>query len=152
MIPTDPTEVSAVSVALADADLGAAKPIERPTPTSKEISEYRARYFTVRHSTVVACGHKIDVRHFPTQSNCPSCWEAFFELNPEGVAASHDILLNQGTKTLIAMHGKKFIKMLGEHLRKKLLQMASPKVQASSGIEGSVMSIAEEKGANLGIR
>ena len=126
-----------------DTDLGASKPIPQPT--------YKQQ--PTQHATVNACGHKLDLRQFPSNANCWHCWEAFFSVSPEGVASVHNLLLEGGTKAVIAMHGAKFTKMFGKFLQKKLLkEYASPAVQAASGIEGSIMSIAEEKGANLGIR
>ena len=142
--PFDPT-----SVTLVDADLGASKPVPEPTPTRKQIGEWRAANFTVRHSVVNACGHKLDLKQFPSNANCWECWNAFFSVSPEGVASVHQLLLNGGTQAVIAMHGKKFTKMFGKFLQKKLLkEYASP----ASGIEGSIMSVTEEKEASLGIR
>src|ERR1035437_10100990 len=69
--PIDPT-----SVTLVDADLGASKPIPEPKPTRKQIGEWRNAKFTVRHSTVNGCGHKLDLRQFPSNANCWDCWEA----------------------------------------------------------------------------
>jgi hypothetical protein len=96
---------------------------KQPKPTAKEIADYNSRFVTVRHSTVVACGHKMDVLHFPRHTNCDACWAAFFKLNPEGVAASHDFLQNYGTAMLEKLHGKKFIKQLGKHMQGILSQM-----------------------------
>ena len=133
--------------ALVDADLGASKPIPEPKPTRKQIGEWRNANFTVRHSTVNACGHKLDLRQFPSNANCWDCWEAFFSVSPEGVASVHQLLLNGGTQAVVAMHGKKFTKMFGKFLQKKLLkEYASPAVQAASGIEGSIMNVKEEIG------
>src|ERR1019366_10211225 len=98
--PIDPT-----SVTLVDADLGASKPVPQPEPTLKQVREWRAANFTVRHSTVNACGHKIDLRIPPSNANCWPCWEAFFSNSPEGVASVHDLLLSDGTKAVIAVHG-----------------------------------------------
>ncbi len=147
----DPIQEQPVTETKLDsADLGSAKPLPAKVPTSKEIGEYRARYFTVRNSTVVACQHKLDVHRFPT-SNCEDCWEAFFELNPEGLSATHEVLLNQGIKPLEAMHGKKFVKKLGNHLKRMLLKLASPEVKAASGIDENklqVFDIQEERRNN----
>jgi hypothetical protein len=126
-------------------DLGASKPVPEPKPTLAQVKAWRAANFTVRHSTVNACGHKIDLRATPSNANCWPCWEAFFSVNPEGVASVHQLLLEGGTKAVIAMHGAKFTKMFGKFLQQKLLkEYASPAVQAASGIEGSIMSVKEE--------
>jgi hypothetical protein len=128
-------------------DLGASKPVPEPKPTLAQVKAWRAANFTVRHSTVNACGHKLDLRQFPSNANCWPCWEAFFSVNPEGVASVHQLLLNGGTQAVVAMHGKKFTKMFGKFLQKKLLkEYASPAVQAASGIEGSIMNVKEEIG------
>src|ERR1019366_8212706 len=121
--------------ALVDADLGASKPVPEPKPTLAQVKAWRAANFTVRHSTVNACGHKLDLRIPPSNANCWPCWEAFFSVSPEGVASVHNLLLEGGTKAVIALHGAKFIRMFGRFLQKKLLLQASPQVQAASGIE-----------------
>jgi hypothetical protein len=122
------------------ADLGAAKPVPQP--------KYKMR--PVQHATVTACGHKLEAGHFPRQANCEHCWYALFETTPEGVASVHQLLITDGTRAVIAMHGEKFTKQFGKYLRKKLLQQASPEVQAASEIEGSkfeTLSVTEEKNA-----
>ena len=106
------------------ADLGASKPIPEKKPTSKEIGEYRNRHFTVRHSTVVACGHKIDLRQYPSNANCWDCWEAFFSVSPEGVAQVHQMLMEGGTQEVTRRFGSKFVKKFGKFLQKQLLQAA----------------------------
>ena len=147
------SSVPVPDITLVPADLGASKPIAETKPTLKQVREWRARNFTVRHSTVNACGHKLDLGHFPKHANCWPCWEAFFSVSPEGVASVHNLLLTGGTKAVIAMHGSKFTKMFGRFLREKLLkEYASQEVQAASGIEGSIMNVTEEKEASLGIR
>jgi hypothetical protein len=93
-------------------DLGASKPIAQPQPKQQPI----------QHSVVIACGHKLDLRHFPDHANCWDCWNAFFSVSPEGVASVHQLLLEGGTKALVAMHGVKFTKMFGRFLREKLLK------------------------------
>ena len=116
-------------------DLGASKPVPQPA--------YKAQ--PTQHSRVIACGHKLDLRHFPANANCWPCWNAFFSVSPEGVASVHNLLLEGGTKAVVAMHGTKFTKMFGRFLREKLLkEYASKEVQAASGIEGSIMDIREE--------
>jgi hypothetical protein len=131
--------------ALQDADLGASKPVPQPEPTLKQVREWRAANFTVRHSTVNACGHKIDLRIPPSNANCWPCWEAFFSVSPDGVSSVHKLLLHGGTQAVIAVHGTKFTKVFGKFLQKKLLkEYESPAVQAASGIEGSIMNVKEE--------
>lgn len=138
---------------IASPDLGAAKPIKPPEPTEREKRAWRAQNFTVKHSTVIACGHKIDLRHMPSNANCPDCWEAFFSVSPEGVEQVHQMLLNGGTQSVVRVFGKKFTKWFGAFLRKKLLtEYASREVQAASGIEGAVMDIKAESEASVGVR
>jgi hypothetical protein len=141
----DSVELSTLSTAdvdrgLTDADLGASKPLPEPKPTLAQVRAWRAANFTVKHSTVNACGHKLDLSHYPSNSNCWDCWEAFFSVSPDGVASVHNLLLDGGTKAVIAMHGAKFTKMFGKFLQKKLLSQA---VQAASGIEGSIMDLSQ---------
>lgn len=124
-------------------DLGASKPISQPQPKQQPI----------QHSVVIACGHKLDLRHFPDHANCWDCWNAFFSVSPEGVASVHQLLLEGGTKAVVAIHGKKFVKHFGKFLQQKLLkEYASPQVQAASGIEGSILDIKAESEGTLGIR
>ena len=121
-------------IELDSADLGAAKSVPQP--------KYKMR--PTQHVVVNACGHKLEAGHFPRQANCEHCWYALFETTPEGVASVHQLLITDGTRAVIAMHGEKFTKQFGKYLRKKLLQQASPEVQAASGIEGSILSVKEE--------
>lgn len=115
-----------------DTDLGASRPISQPV--------YKQQ--PTQHSTVVACGHKLETGHLPKHSNCEDCWFALFETSPEGVASVHQLLLEGGTKAVVAMHGSKFTKMFGRFLREKLLkEYASREVQAASGIEGSILDV-----------
>ena len=138
---------------LASPDLGASKPIPEKKPSSKEIGEYRNRHFTVRHNTVVACGHKIDLGHYPSNANCWPCWEAFFSVSPEGVEQVHQMLLNGGTQEVTRRFGSKFVKNFGKFLRNKLLtEYASREVQAASGIEGAILDVKAESEAPLGLR
>lgn len=117
-------------------------------PTRKEIGEWRARNFTIRHATVVACGHKLDLRQFPHEAHCFDCWYAFLESNPDGVASVHELLQQGGTKAVEAMHGKKFVKMYGRYIQTKLLKLrAATESQPESTIEGGqleVLDIAKE--------
>jgi hypothetical protein len=127
-------------------DLGAAKPVEQPKPTEKEAREWRGRNFTVRTPVVIACGHSLNLRSFPSHSNCLSCWEAFLSNNPEGVDQVHKLLMEQGTQGVTKLYGKKLVKMFGVFLRKQLLQQyASAQVQAASGIEGNQLQVPDIK-------
>jgi hypothetical protein len=142
-----------VTVVLQDADLGSSKPISEPKPTRKQIGEWRAAHFTVKHSTVNACGHKLDLRHFPSNANCSDCWEAFFSVSPEGVSSVHQLLMTEGTQAVIRMHGQKFTRQFGRFLRKKLLsEYANREVPTSPSIEGGMLDIKAESEVPLGIR
>ena len=96
-----------------DTDLGASRPIPQPV--------YKQQ--PTQHSTVVACGHKLEIGHLPKHSNCEDCWHALFETSPEGVASVHNLLLTDGTRAVTAMHGAKFTKHFGRYLQSKLLAM-----------------------------
>jgi hypothetical protein len=98
---------------LKPADLGASRPVPQPV--------YKQQ--PTQHSTVVACGHKLEIGHLPKHSNCEDCWHALFETSPEGVASVHQLLLTDGTRAVTAMHGKKFTKFFGKYLQHKLLAM-----------------------------
>src|SRR5271157_682890 len=127
----NPEEVR-VPAELEPADLGASKPIPQSKPKQRPL------YLP----TVIACGHKLEVGHFPKHPNCEHCWFALFETTPDGVESVHDMLMKEGTQAVRAMHGSKFLKAFGAYLRKKLLQdYASKKVQAASGIEGSHLEV-----------
>lgn len=147
---------TASTATLEGADLGAAKPMPQPKPTDREIREWRSTNFTVRHQTVKACGHKIDLRHEPKHANCKYCWQALFEVgfNEEEMSRLHQLLMTAGSKGVITIYGKKFLKAFGAWMKEKLLRQASPEVQAASGleptIEGAVLDIRTE--AELGIR
>jgi hypothetical protein len=131
-----------VAEKLQDADLGASNPVpvEAPQPDT-----------TVKHSVVTACGHKIDLRRLhPKHTNCPDCWEAFFATNPNGVGQIHQILVNEGRRGIEKRFGSKFTKFFGAFMRAQFMRQyeakqAEEQVEASPSIEGSVMSIAEER-------
>ena len=124
-------------------DLAAPTKVEETKkPTRKEVGEWRARNFTVRHATVLACDHKIDLRQFPSNSNCFDCWYAFLESNPEGVASVHELLQQGGTKAVEAMHGRKFVKMYGRYIQEKLLGLRSATTQPEPSLE--IPDIAKE--------
>jgi len=123
------------------ADLGAGKPVEtKQEPTEKEIREWRSVNFTVRHQVVKACGHKIDLRHEPKHANCKYCWQALFEagFNEQEMSRLHQLLMTAGSKGVITIYGKKFLRAFGVWLKEQLLKQASPEVQAASGIESSI--------------
>lgn len=138
------------------ADIAAPTKVEEvKKPTRKEIGEWRARNFTVRHATVIACGHKLDLRQIPN-THCFDCWYAFLESNPEGVASVHELIQQGGTKALEAMHGKKFVNMYGKYIQEKLFGLrAVTEPQPESTIEGSqlqVVDVVAQKEASIGIR
>ena len=148
IVHTDGASAGPIVTVVGETDLGASKPVPEPKPTLKQVKEWRAANFTVRHSTVNACGHKLDLKQPPSNANCWPCWEAFFSVSPEGVASVHQLLLEGGTQAVVAMHGSKFRKMFGKFLQKKLLQAACLRheraVQEACSIEGSIMNVKEE--------
>jgi hypothetical protein len=59
----------------------------------------------------------------------------------------HDLLLKDGTKAVIALHGAKFTKMFGKFLQQNLLFQYRDTEGYASGIEGSIMDVKEEVNA-----
>jgi hypothetical protein len=107
---------------------------------------------TIKHPIVKACGHKLDMHHEPKHSNCEHCWRALFEVgfNAQEMDRLHSLLMNAGSKFVVKLYGKKFLKAFGAWLKEQLLRQASPEVQAASGlepeqtIEGAVLDIKAE--------
>lgn len=104
---------------------------------------------TVKHSIVAACGHKLDMRHFPTMANCEDCWFAFFELavSKEMMGKMHLMLIQRGKEGIAAVFGKKFLKHYGRYLGAKMIEQRveqAEETNTSPSIEGSIMSVAEE--------
>jgi hypothetical protein len=125
---------------LQESDLGASVPVPVETPQPDT---------TVKHSVVTACGHKIDLRRLhPKHTNCTDCWEAFFATNPNGVGQIHQILVNEGRRGIESRFGTKFTKYFGAFMRAQLSRTYEAQQSAQQqepSIEGSVMSIAEER-------
>jgi hypothetical protein len=123
---SEPVTITAQSQS---ADLGASKPIPAPE---------RPKDRPIQHAVVIACGHKLDTRHFPVHSHCEDCWDAFFESNAQGLASVHQLLLANGTQAVTAVHGAKFTKAFGRYLRKQILKMhteVSTQVKNVTGLE-----------------
>lgn len=86
-------------------DSNATKPLTR-----KQYKNLLRLYFTVRRSTVEACGHKIDTDHQP-YGNCQMCWFAWFNCHGELVKAIDELLHKAGGESLIlGFHGHKFLR------------------------------------------
>ncbi len=125
------------------ADLGASKPVpvEKPEPKT-----------TLEHPIVKACGHKLDLRHPPTQANCEDCWTAFFTLAVD-TPTIHKILIAQGRTGLESLLGKKFVKHFGKFLQSRLTAFTPEEIaKVEPSIEGSILNINEEREATIGIR
>jgi hypothetical protein len=135
-----------VTVAVSDADLGAAKPVAKPEPTERERREWNARNITVRHAEVTACGHKLDMHHAPTQQNCDFCWEVFFSiaLNAQGVAALHKLLQDEDRQGLESRFGKKFTRQFGKYLQWQLMQEVPDNVKPQPELGEGILSVKEE--------
>lgn len=125
-------------ITITESDLGANKPVVKVEDPPK--------MRPVQHGVVVACGHKLEHGRFPRQANCFDCWEALFETTPDGVQSVHSLLMQSGTQAVEQMHGKKFVKMFGRYLRKKLLEMHKQKTSEAPGIE--ILDINTERNSN----
>jgi hypothetical protein len=128
-----PSPPEPVTVTVQDTDLGASKPVPQPKPKQRPL----------QLPVVIACGHKLDTRHFPTEANCEHCWMAFLDSNAEGIASVHTLLMERGTQAVTAVHGRKFTKWFGRYLQKKLMTQVSPEIKA--GIDGSILDIGAER-------
>jgi hypothetical protein len=120
-------------------DLGASKPVPQPQPKQRPL----------QHPVVIACGHTLDVQHFPTMANCEDCWMAFFEVNVQGLASVHSLLTTGGPEAVTAVHGRKFTKFLGKYFKRKMLEQVKPEApSAEPSIEGSILDIKTERTEN----
>jgi len=77
--------------------------------TRKQIGKLRSRYFTIRYGTVLACGHKFHPTDAP-DTNCSSCWEAYFRVHEGVVQGIESILSTFGEVALVKSHGTKYTK------------------------------------------
>jgi hypothetical protein len=116
-----------------DADLGAGRPIKQEEPKARPL----------QHAIVKACGHKLDIQHVPTQSNCEDCWRAYFSLrfDDAGVGQLHRMLVEDGRIGMERVLGKKFVRAFGRFLQQRLLTAEEPK----QTIEGAQIDIRTER-------
>jgi len=87
----------------------------------KQLSEAQLRqlrnlYFTIRHTPVKECGHKIDMINEPRHRNCENCYWAWFSAHGELVQVADKALHEQGRTFLIKMRGRHFYEMFVRYM------------------------------------
>ena len=125
-----------------------APPTEPPAKlTPKQIGQLRRQFLTHVNGTVTACGHKdnfskTDKRKGKVPSNnCINCWEAYFMTSVD-LDFIHTVLTQKGANALMAIHGKKFVRMFHGFLSQKMLPMLAAEInkvvdEQPARIEGS---------------
>lgn len=85
-----------------------------------EIGRMRQQYITKGpFETVIACGHNFHPTAEPKYTNCPDCWEAFFNVHTGVIAASQSIITAFGFDQLVKCRGTKFCKYYTVFVNKK---------------------------------
>lgn len=102
--------------------------------TKKQIGQLRRQYITIVNGVVKSCGHKdnfskTDRRDGKIPSNnCAGCWEAYFMTSVD-LDLIHAVLTTKGANALIAMKGKKFVRMFHGFLSSKMLPMLAAEIE-----------------------
>ena len=110
--------------------------------TRKQLGQLRRTHVTVQHSTVKACGHKAKFgKDKNPGNNCVYCWEAYFMTSVD-LDFIHTVLTQKGANALMAIHGKKFVRMFHGFLSQKMLPMLAAEInkvvdEQPARIEGS---------------
>jgi predicted nucleic acid-binding Zn-ribbon protein len=86
-----------------------------PELTPRLFGKLRARYFTVKHPRLDACGHRFDLTNEP-RNNCETCWVNFFAYHPTLVETADQFFRTQGKGPLIAMRGAKFVRYFTRYM------------------------------------
>lgn len=81
-----------------------------PELTERLMAKLRSHYFTVRHPVLANCGHKMDQLRQP-RTGCENCWWQWFNTHAELVEVTDQFYRTQGRGPLIAMRGRKYVKM-----------------------------------------
>ena len=134
-------------------------PTEPPAKlTPKQIGQLRRQFLTHVNGTVTACGHKdnfskTDKRKGKVPSNnCINCWDAYFMTSVD-LDFIHTVLTQKGANALMAIHGKKFVRMFHGFLSTKMLPMLAAEIkkeaeavpEAPAKIVGGTFSVQEEE-------
>src|SRR5271166_6250957 len=91
--------------------------------TRKQLGQLRRQRLTVTHGVVKSCGHKAKfAKDKDPGNNCVKCWEAYMATSVD-LEFIHTVLTTKGVKALIAMKGKKFVRMFHGFLSSKMLPM-----------------------------
>jgi hypothetical protein len=128
--------------------------LTQPTPppeppaklTEKQIGQLRRQFLTHVNGTVTACGHKDNFsktekrKGKPPNNNCISCWEAYFMTSVD-LDFIHAVLTQKGANALMAIHGKKFVRMFHGFLSTKLMPILAAEIKKE---KTESMTLAEE--------
>jgi hypothetical protein len=112
-------------------------PTTQETPktiTRKQLGQLRRMHLTQVNGTVTACGHKDNFsktekrKGKPPNNNCISCWEAYFMTSVD-LDFIHAVLTQKGANALMAIHGKKFVRMFHGFLSTKLMPILAAEIK-----------------------
>ena len=113
-------------------------------PTEAQIRAMRRQFVTLRHGTVRACGHKIDLSRQP-KNNCESCWEAWFKTTDNLLVTLHEHLVTRGLASLKAQFGDKLVKQFARFLDRELNQQQE---QETNGVPEETEGSTEAEGGS----
>jgi hypothetical protein len=100
--------------------------------TRKQIGQLRRAHMTVVYGTVKACGHKAKfAKDKDPGNNCIHCWFAYFMTSVD-LEFIHTVLTQKGAPALIAMKGKKFVRMFHGFLSSKMLPILQAEIEKSN--------------------
>lgn len=117
-----------------------------PVITEQLLRKLRARYFTVKHARLEACGHRFDLINEP-RTNCEICWINFFAYHPQLVETADQFFRTQGKGPLIAMRGKRFVSLFTRYMsslyheqQEQKAKEAQEKATNADSVQPSILS------------
>jgi len=115
--------------------------------TERQFRQLRNLYFTVRHTLVKECGHKIDMINEPRHRNCETCYWAWFSAHGELVQVADRALQEQGKSFLVKMRGRHFYEMFVRYMS-TLARFKKEQDDKEIGIAGDENRTIESAGIN----
>ena len=121
-----------VTIATEEVGVSVAKSPEKLS--KKQIGQLRRMHVTNVNGTIKACGHKDNFSKTDKRAgkvpnnNCINCWEAYFMTSVD-LDFIHTVLTQKGANALMAIHGKKFVRMFHGFLSTKMLPMLAAEIK-----------------------
>jgi hypothetical protein len=122
--------------------------VEPQKPLSEaQFRKLRNLYFTVRHTLVKECGHKIDMINEPRHRNCEFCYWTWLSAHGELVQVADRALQEQGKAFLIKMRGRHFYEMFVRYMS-TLARFKKEQDDKETGIAGEENRTIESAGGS----